>query len=170
MKSATESELASILWKYCTEGIDDLREKIGHHIPGYENQTLFGPSSKFFESAILHLCLGMAALSHEPKLQSRLFETCLDYIRELGATMFEMQKFLGMLNERRIDYTAAMQRRQEGDEGAFSQEIVEHLAPGNADDLGRDDDLLLHSDCNQHVDAFLPRCIELRSQYDLIPG
>jgi hypothetical protein len=170
MKTATKKELAAILWKLCTQGMEELRETIGQHIPGYEKQTLFGPNSRFFESAILHLCLAMAAVSGEPELQGGLFDACIDHIRDAGGTMYEIHKFLGMVNERRVDYTAAMQRRQEGDETAFSEEVVEHLAPGGAGDENVEEDVLLQVDCNGHVDSFLPRCVELRAQYNLIPG
>jgi hypothetical protein len=169
MKRATERELAAILWKFCTQGMDEFREKIGLRVPGYEKQTLFGPSSRLFESASLHLCLAMAAVSQEAGLQGRIFDTCIDYIRELGGTMFEIHKFLAIVGERKIDYMAAMQRRQEGDEAAFSEEVVEHLVFGGAED-SKDEDFLLLSDCDEHVDSFLPRCVELRSEYDLIPG
>jgi hypothetical protein len=170
MKRATERELAAILWKLCIQGMDELREKIGVHIPGYEKQTLFGPNSHFFESASLHLCLAMAAVSHEPGLQGRIFDTCIDYIREAGATMFEIHKFLAIVGERKIDYMAAMQRRQEGDEAAFSEEVVEHLVSGGTGDSSPEEDILLLTDCDGHVDSFLPRCVELRAQYDLISG
>jgi hypothetical protein len=170
MKTATKRELAAILWNLCTEGIKELREAIGLRIEGYEKQTLFGPNSRFFESAILHLCLAMAAVSSEPELQGSLFDICIDYIRELGGTMYEIHKFLGMVHERRVDYTAAMQRRQEGDPAAFSEEVVEHLVSGWAADPGLEDDILLQMDCDTHVDAFLPRCVELRARYQIIPG
>jgi hypothetical protein len=170
MKRATERELAALLWKLCAQGMDELREKIGLHIPGYEKQTLFGPNSRFFESASLHLCLAMASVSSEPGLQGRVFDTCIDYLRETGATMHEMHKFLAMINERRIDYTAAMQRRQEGDEEAFSREVVEHLVSAGPVNPNLEEDVLLQRDCDGHVDAFLPRCVALRSEYSLIPG
>jgi hypothetical protein len=159
-----------VLWSHCTQGMNELREMIGLHVAGYEKQTLFGPDSRFFESATLHLCLAMAAVSGEPELQGSVFESCIDHIREAGGTMYEIHKFLGMVNERRVDYTAAMQRRQEGDASAFSEEVVEHLVSGRAEDRSPEGDILLRMDCDSHVDAFLPRCIELRSQYSLVPG
>jgi hypothetical protein len=118
MKPATRSELSAALWSLCTQGMTELRGIIAAHVAGYEKQTLFGPDSRFFESATLHLCLAMAAVSGEPKLQGGLFESCIDHIREAGGTMYEIHKFLGMVNERQVDYAAAMQRRQEGDETA----------------------------------------------------
>jgi hypothetical protein len=170
MKCATRTELGAVLWKLCTQGMDELREMIGAHVAGYEKQTLFGPDSRFFESAILHLCLAMAAISGEPELQGSVFDSCIDHIREKGGTMYEIHKFLGMVHERRVDYTAAMQRRQEGDENAFFEEVVEHLVAGGADDRSPEGDVLLQVDCDGHVDAFLPRCVELRAQYSLISG
>jgi hypothetical protein len=170
MKRATKRELAAVLWNLCTQGMNELREMIGLHIAGYEKQTLFGPDSRFFESAILHLCLAMAAISGEPELQGSVFNSCIDHIREAGGTMFEIQKFLGMVNERKVDYTAAMQRRQEGDEAAFFEEVVEHLVSRGTEDRSLEGDVLLQIDCDSHVDTFLPRCVELRSQYSLIPG
>jgi len=163
-------ELGLILWKLCTQGMDELREVIGAHVAGYEKQTLFGPDSRFFESAILHLCLAMAAISGEPELQGSLFDSCIDHIREKGGTMYEIHKFLGMVNERKVDYMAAMQRRREGDEDAFFEEVVEHLISGGAGDQSLEGDVLLQMDCDGHVDSFLPRCVELRSQYSLVPG
>jgi hypothetical protein len=170
MKPATQRELAGVLWNLCTEGMNELREMIGVHVAGYEKQTLFGPDSRFFESASLHLCLAMAAINGEPKLQGSLFDLCIDHIREKGGTMYEIQKFLGMVNERKVDYTAAMQRRQEGDEDAFFEEVVEHLVSRGTEDRNLEGDVLLQMDCDGHVDSFLPRCVELRSQYSLIPG
>lgn len=170
MKRATRGEIAAVLWNHCTQGMNELRVMIGLHVAGYEKQTLFGPDSRFFESAILHLCLAMAAISGEPELQGSLFDSCIDHIREEGGTMYEIQKFLGMANERKVDYTAAMQRRQEGDEDAFFEEVVEHLVSGGLQDRSLEGDVLLQMDCDNHVDAFLPRCVELRSQYSLIPG
>jgi hypothetical protein len=170
MKRATRRELAAVLWNLCTQGMHELQEAIGLHVAGYEKQTLFGPDSRFFESAILHLCLAMAAISGEPELQGGLFDSCIDHIREAGGTMYEIHKFLGMVHERRVDYTAAMQRRQEGDEAAFSEEVVEHLVASASKDRSLEGDILLQMDCDSHVDSFLPRCVELRSQYDLIPG
>ena len=170
MKSATKRELAAVLWKLCVHGMDELRELIGRHVAGYEKQTLFGPDSRFFESAILHLCLAMAAISGEPELQGGVFDACIDHIRAAGGTMFEIHKFLGMVDERRVDYTAAMQRRQEGDETAFSEEVVEHLVSGRAEDENVEGDILLQMDCDGHVDSFLPRCVELRAKYRLVAG
>jgi len=170
MKPATKGELAAVLWTLCTQGMKELREVIGVHVAGYEKQTLFGPDSRFFESATLHLCLAMAAISGEPELQGSLFSSCIDHVREAGGTMYEIQNFLGMVNERKVDYTAAMQRRQEGDEDAFFEELVEHLVSGGTEDRSVEGNVLLHMDCDNHVDAFLPRCVELRAQYSLIPG
>jgi hypothetical protein len=169
MKRATKRDLAAVLWTHCTQGMNELRDIIGVHVAGYEKQTLFGPDSRFFESAILHLCLAMAAISNERELQGSLFDACIDHIREAGGTMYEIHKFLGMVNERRVDYTAAMQRRQEGDEAAFFDEVVEHLVSGGAEDRSLEADILLQTDCDSHIDSFLPRCVELRSQYSLIP-
>ena len=170
MKHATKREIAAVLWILCTQGMKELREIIGGHVAGYEKQTLFGPDSRFFESAILHLCLAMAAISSEPDLQGSLFSSCIDHIREAGGTMFEIHKFLGMVNERRVDYTAAMQRRQEGDEAAFFEEVVERLISNGTEGRNLEGDVLLQMDCDSHVDSFLPRCVELRSQYSLEPG
>jgi len=52
--------------------MDELRGTITPYVAGYEKQTLFGPYSRFFESAILHLCLAMAAVSNETGIAEQL--------------------------------------------------------------------------------------------------